>query len=192
MKKRLVVGLTGSFGSGKTTVSKMLKKLGARKIINADQLARETFKQNRYLKKIKLLFHTIDRKQIARKVFSNPTKRKALEAMVHPYVRDRIINELRKIKHGVVILEVPLLFEAKFDRMCDITIAVLAGRTNIMKRLTRAGFSRGEINSRLNAQLSESVKMKKVDFIIDNRKSEKMLEEKTGLVWQKLLLQLES
>ena len=187
MNKRLVVGLTGSFGSGKTTVSKMLKKLGARKIINADKLAREAFKQNKCLKKIKSLFQTMDRKQIAREVFSNPAKRKALEKVIHPYVRQRIMAELKKVKSGIVILEVPLLFESKFDRMCDATITVSAGRSNI-NRLMRSGFSRDEINSRLNAQLSESAKMKKADFIINNKGSKQLLKKKTKLVWQKLLL----
>lgn len=187
MNKRLVVGLTGSFGSGKTTVSKMLKKLGAQKIINADKLAREAFKQNKCLKKIKSLFQTINRKQIAQDVFSNPAKRKALEAVIHPYVRKRIMAELKKVKSGIVILEVPLLFESKFDRMCNATVAVSAGRSNI-NRLRRSGFSRDEINSRLNVQLSESAKMKKADFIINNKKSKQMLERNTKLVWKKLKL----
>lgn len=192
-KKRLVVGLTGSFGSGKTTVSKILKKLGASKIISSDSLAHEALLPgNTCFKKIKSFFHIqglVSRKQIAQEVFANPKKRRALEAIIHPYVRQRIVKELSRTKCGVVILEVPLLFEAKFDRMCDVTITVSAGRSNLMKRLARLGFSRDEISARFRAQFSESQKMRKADFIIENKGSKKLLEKKTKLAWQKLTRQ---
>ncbi len=195
MKRRLVVGLTGSFGSGKTTVGKILKKLGAKKVIGADQLAHEAFSPaNGCLRKIKSLFKNegpLNRKKIAQEIFSNTQKRKALEAIIHPYVRRRMMNELGKIKRGVVILEIPLLFEVEFDRLCDVTITVSAGRSNMMKRLIRSGFSRNEINARLKTQFSESKKMKKADFIIANKGSEKLLKQKTEWVWQKLMSQFD-
>lgn len=193
MPRRLVVGLTGSFGSGKTTVSKFLKKLGAKRIINSDELVRETFQPgNECLKKIKLLFQVngaVSRKKIAAEVFARPAKRKALEAIIHPYVYQRIMNELKKVKRGIVILEVPLLFEAKFDRICDVTITVTAGRSNMIKRLSRLGLSREEVLARLKAQFSEERKMRKADFIIDNRGSKQLLNKKTEFVWKKILSQ---
>ena len=194
MKKRLVVGLTGSFGSGKTTVSKILKRLGAKKIIYADQLGHEVFSpKSGCLKKIRSLFHMkgdISRRKIAAEVFAKPKKRRELEAIVHPYVHHRIMNELKRIKRGIVILEVPLLFEAKFDKICDVTITVSAGRRNMMRRLARLGRSKDEINARLKAQFSEERKMRKADFIIQNKGSKKLLEKKTKFVWQKLLSRL--
>ena len=194
MKKRLVVGLTGSFGSGKTTVTKILKKLGAKKILSADKLAHEALEPgNECLKKIRALFYLrgpVSRRRIAGEVFSSPKKRKALEAIIHPYVRQRMMKEVGKVKRGIIILEVPLLFEAKFDKICDITITVTAGRLNIMKRLTRTGYSRSEISSRLLAQFSEERKMRKADFIIQNKGSKKLLEKKTKFVWHQLLLRL--
>ena len=196
MKKRLIVGLTGSFGSGKTTVSKILNRLGARKMINSDQLAHEAFQpESGCLKKIKSLFNIrgpINRRKIAQEVFRNSEKRKALEAIIHPYVHHRIMNELERIKRGVVVLEVPLLFEAKFDRICDVTITVSAGKSNMIKRLTRLGYSQDEIKSRLRAQFSESRKMRKADFIIDNKGSKKMLRRRTELMWNKLMSRIES
>ncbi len=171
----------------------MFKKLGARKILNSDQLAHETLRPgNQCYRRIKSFFHLegpINRKQLAREIFANPEKRKKLEAIIHPYVRRRMMNEIKKVKQGIVILEVPLLFEAKFDRICNATIVVSAGKSNIMKRLMRAGFGRAEINSRLKAQFSESEKMKRADIIISNKGSKKLLEQKTKLVWKKLKLQ---
>ena len=176
--KRLVVGLTGSFGSGKTTVGQLFRKFGAKKVLNADQIVREIFSPSKER-----------RKQIAREVFASPRKRRALEAAIHPYVRRRMTAEIKKVRSGVIVLEVPLLFEAKFDRICDATVTVVAGKSNLIKRLVRLGFSRKEINARLRAQLSESKKARKSDFIISNKGSKKLLQKNAKRVWQKLMSQ---
>ncbi len=176
--KRLVVGLTGSFGSGKTTVSKIFQKLGAKKVMSADQIVRDKFWPSK-----------ARRKQIAREVFTNPRKRRALEAVIHPFVRRRMTSEIKKVKNGIIVLEVPLLFEAKFDRLCDVTVTVVAGKSNLAKRLVRSGFSRQEVNARLQAQLSEQEKMRKSDFIISNKGSKKLLRKHAKFVWRKLILQ---
>ena len=178
MAQRLVVGLTGSFGSGKTTVNKMFQSFGAKKVISADQIVRDKFWPSK-----------VRRKQIAREVFANPKKRKALEARIHPYVRRKMISAIKRTKRGVIVLEVPLLFEAKFDRPCDVTVTVVAGKANLTKRLARLGFNRKEINARLKAQLSEAKKIKKSDFIIPNKGSKKLLRKNAKFVWQKLRLQ---
>ncbi len=192
MKKRLVVGLTGSFGSGKTTVSKIFKRLGAKKIISADQVAREAFSPNREcFRKIKSLFGNkkLSRREIAKAVFSDPKKRRALERIIHPYVYRRISAEIRKMKQGIMIVEVPLLFEAKFDRLCDVTVTVSAGTSN-RKRLLRLGFSPNEIKARIKAQLPEPEKIKRADFIINNIGTRKSLYKRTKFVWQQLKSEL--
>ena len=189
MKKRLIVGLTGTFGSGKSTVGKILKRLGARKVIDTDQLAHEVFRPKHPLgRRIKALFgmKLLNRKAIAKEVFSSSKKRKKLEGIIHPYVKKRVNSELKTIRRGIVILEVPLLFESGFDRMCDVTVAVLAGESNIMKR-RRPGFSRDEVRARLRAQFSELAKKRKADLYIQNSGSKSLLTQKTKRVWQKLL-----
>ena len=189
-KKRLIVGLTGVFGSGKSTVGKIMKRLGARRVIDSDQLTHEVFKPKHPVgRRIKALFKmkgAVNRKLIAKEVFSNPAKRRQLEKIIHPYVYRRMISELKRIPNGIVILEVPLLFEAKFNRICDITIAVLAGRHNITKRLARSGFSPNEVQVRLRAQLSESEKKKRADLYIENSGSKKLLIQRVKSIWQKL------
>ena len=156
-----MVGLTGTFGSGKSTVGNFMKRLGARSVIDSDRIAHEVFRPDHALRrKIKSLFEmgSFSRRQIAKSVFSDAKKRKRLEAVIHPYVLKRIRQEMNRIKNGVIVLEVPLLFEAHFDRMCDVTVSVLSGEKNILKRLSRSGFSRMEVRSRLRAQLPERIK----------------------------------
>ena len=190
MGKRLAVGLTGSFGTGKSTVSRILKNLGARKVINADQLVHEVFKRHHPIgRKIKSLFHMsgiLNRKRIAGEVFRNPAKRRRLEALIHPYVRRRMLEELKSIRDGIAILEVPLLFEAGFDRLCDVTVSVLASERTIIRRLAKRGFASEEVKKRLETQLSQSEKKKRSDFFIINSGSKKLLVQKTKSVWKKL------
>ncbi|HLD56647.1 MAG TPA: dephospho-CoA kinase [Candidatus Omnitrophota bacterium] len=190
MGKRLAVGLTGSFGTGKSTVSRILENLGARKMINADQLVHEVFKRHHPIgRKIKSLFHMsgiLNRKKIAGEVFRNPAKRRRLEALIHPYVRRRMLEELKSIRDGIAILEVPLLFEAGFDRLCDVTVSVLASERTIIRRLAKRGFASEEVKKRLETQLSQSEKKKRSDFFIINSGSKKLLVQKTKSVWKKL------
>ena len=186
---RLIVGLTGVFGSGKSTVGRILKRIGARKVIDSDRLAHEVFQAKHPVgRKIKALFgmKTLNRKIIAREVFSSPRKRKRLEAIVDPYVQRRIRSELKRVQKGIVIVEVPLLFETGFDRMCDVTVAVLTGKRNIMKQLVNSGFSSDEVCARLRAQLPERVKKKRADLYIQNSGSKSLLAQRTKLLWEKL------
>ena len=190
MKKRLIVGLTGSFGSGKSAVGQILKRLGARKVIDTDRLAHEVFRPKHPVgEKIKALFNMkapLNRKAIAKEVFSKPKKRRQLEAIVHPYVYRRVISELKQVLSGIVVLEVPLLFEAGFDKICDVTVAVVAGKQNILKRLARSGVASKEARARLRAQLPEWKKKKRADLYIQNSGSKKLLIQNTKLIWQKL------
>lgn len=190
MRRRLIVGLTGSFGSGKSSVGRILKRLGAKRVIDADRLAHEVFRPNHKIgKKIKSLFKikgSLSRKAIAKEVFSNSRKRRQLEALVHPYVYRRILSELKRVPLGIVILEVPLLFEAGFNRMCDVTIVVLGGGKNITKRLLGSGFKPEEIRERLKAQLPELEKKRRSDYYILNTDAKNSLVRKTKLIWEKL------
>ena len=188
--RKLIVGLTGSFGSGKSTVAGMFRRCGARKVIDCDRLAHEVFKPAHPIgKKIRPLLGLkgkLERKSIAKIVFSNPKTRRQLEALVHPYVLGRVLGELKKISSGVVILEVPLLFESGFDRLCDATVAVSASRRAVIKRLRSRGFKPGEVYGRLRTQLPDLEKKKRADFHIQNSGSYAELLNRVKWVWQKL------
>ena len=183
-----MVGLTGTFGSGKSSAGRLFKKYGARRIIDADRVAHEPFRPGHPLAgRIRKLFNGgLARKTIAREVFRDQGKLKRLEAIVHPYVRRRIEAELKRNGTGIVVLEVPLLFETGFDRLCDVTVAVIAGRRAMETRLARKGFSRAEIRARQRAQWPEEKKKKQADLLIHNSGSRQTLAANAKRVWASL------
>ena len=167
---RFIIGLTGIFGSGKSTVVKIFRSQGAH-VIDCDQLVREAYKRNTALaKQVQKLFRLkkLDKSEIARSVFQNQTKRKKLEALIHPYVFKRIVQKLRLIQYGVVVVEMPLLFETGFERQLDAVIVVAGRKSVIQKRLRRKGFSDREIQSRWQAQWPLQGKVNRADFVIEN------------------------
>lgn len=188
--KRLIVGLTGTFGSGKSTVASLFKHFGAEKVVNADQLAHEVYQKNNPIRKhIEALFGLEgdwDRKQLAKIVFKDPLKRKLLERIIHPYVFNRMDQEVGKVKKGMIILEIPLLFETGADRLCDKTVAVVSGIKNIVERLADKNFTEDQVRKRVAAHFSETKKKKYADFIIKNMSTKQDLEKQTKNVFLKL------
>src|SRR3989338_2210809 len=188
---RLVVGLTGTFGSGKSTVGRLLKRFGAQRVIDCDRLVEQALRVDVGIRaKIRDLFDIkgrINRQAIAEVVFRNIRKRKQLEAIIHPYVFKAIDSDLRRIPKGIVILEVPLLFETGFDRRCDMAMAVAPGKRAIVDRLRRLGFEHSEIEARMRAQWTEHRKKRSAGLWISNSGSKQELVRRTKSIWKKVL-----
>lgn len=186
----LLLGLTGGFGSGKSTVAELFAKRGAA-VIDADKLAHEVYRKgSRLSRKIRALLPelkgNLSRSRIAEIIFRRPEKRKRLESLVHPYVFERVKEEIGRAKANVVVLEVPLLFESGFDRLCDRTLAVTAGKGQILARLRARGFSSAEIRRREKAQLSLREKVKRADDVIDNSKNLEETGKQVERIWNRL------
>ena len=175
--KKIVIGVTGIFGSGKSTVSGMLKSYGL-KIIDADKIA------HRYLlpgtgtyKKILDCFgrgvlkknDKIDRKKLGKLVFSNKKLLKKLNNIVHPKVIFDIREGIRKSKEKVVVLDAPLLLESGLRKIVDDLIVVIIERDELIRRLAKKTvLKRTEILKRLKSQIPQKVKSRFANFIIDN------------------------
>ena len=191
---RWTIGITGTFGSGKSSVARFLKRLGAQAVIDFDRLAHEVFRPRHALRKriaslVGVPQRRLARKRVADKVFSNPRVRERLELIVHPYVFGRVRRELKRHPKGVVIVEVPLLFETGFDRECDATISVIASERVAVHRLKPKGFSAREVRARLRAQLPAREKKRRADFYIVNNGSKQALREKAVKVWRQMTKQ---
>lgn len=175
-----VIGLTGGIATGKSTVSKMFQKNNI-PVIDTDKIARDVMEINHaaYLKVvayfgIEILLPTgeINRKKLGEIIFDNKEKRERLNSIVHPEVKKVVLEEIKVYQglgYEIVVVDVPLLFESKFDKLCDITIVVYVEEQIQYERLMkRDNLSFEEAKKRIEAQMKLSDKVKLADFIIDN------------------------
>jgi dephospho-CoA kinase len=193
--KRLVLGVTGGIASGKTTVMSFLVNVGI-PTISADDLAHQAIGKGTpaYRKILKRFGPGILRSsgQICRKdlgdiVFHDPAQRRWLEKQVHPVV----IKELKRFARahrGVVALDIPLLFEARLEKLVDKVLVVSCSRARQVERLHRRdGLSRREALRRIAAQMPLSVKRRRADFVIRNAGSLSHLRTQTESFLKKCL-----
>ena len=172
----MILGITGSFGSGKTTVSNIFKKYGF-EVINADKLYHGIYDKNKALKdKIKKEFSTLDRNKIKKIVFNDYKRLKKLNKITHPIIINSIKNEINNIKKynkdARIIVDVPLLFEAKMQSMFDSIIVVnCTQKTQIKRLLKKKKYSKKEITQIIRSQMPLKEKIRKADFAIDNNGS---------------------
>jgi dephospho-CoA kinase len=168
-RNKLVLGITGIFGSGKSTVAGMLKSRGA-DIIDADKLAHACLQPgNVCCNKIKALFGTVERKKLAQLVFGDRALLKKLNRIIHPEVIREIKARINRSKAKLIVLDAPLLVEAGLRNIVDKLIVVSITRKEQIKRLkSRSGLKESEILKRLKAQIPLSAKLRIADFIIDN------------------------
>ncbi|MFI5350132.1 MAG: dephospho-CoA kinase [Elusimicrobiota bacterium] len=173
-----VVGLTGGIGTGKSSALVEFDKLGA-STVSLDQIAHEQAKPGRegYLAIVKTFGKgvlgakgLIDRRALGEKVFKSPAALKKLERTTHPIIlreMERLVNAMR----GVVVVDVPLLFEKKLQRYFDATIMISCEPATQLRRvLKRDGFTLAEARRRVKAQLPLERKRRLADHTIDNDK----------------------
>jgi len=176
-KKRLILGITGSFGSGKTTVAKMFASHGAR-LIDADKIAHNVIKPgNIAYKRIITDFgknilnknKEINRGKLARIVFNNQRLLKRLNNIVHPQVIRIIRKQIETSKSKLIVLDVPLLIEAGLEKIVDKIIVVKTNKEKQIERIqSKTSLGRKDIFKRIRFQIPQNVKLRLADFIIDN------------------------
>jgi len=193
-----LVGLTGGIASGKSTVARVLERLGAA-VINADTLSREVVEpgQDAWKEIVEALGadvlqsdQTLDRQKIRTIIFNNPDARKKLESIIHPRVRalaEERIRERTAAGYPIIVYEVPLLFEGNLQEWLRpvILIACDVGtqRTRLQQRdhLTDA-----EAQKHIDAQMSLAEKRRLADYVIENDGSLDDLEQQVGAVVEKI------
>lgn len=194
MKPACVVGITGIFGSGKSSAAREFRELGA-VCADADEIVREGLTQNQEIRgRVAGLFPeatdassgSMDRKKLAAIIFSDASRRKKLEGVLHPYVLGRLREEVSKAGGKIAVLEVPLLYESGFDRDCDCSVVVAASEAVITARLSERGFSREEILGRIKTQMPLDEKIKRADFIVENTGDIECLKKQIKIIWEKI------
>jgi dephospho-CoA kinase len=173
MKK---IGITGGIGTGKTFVCHILEKLGY-PIFYSDQVAKKLMHENiDLINKIKQLLGNesylngiIDKPFIAQKIFEIPTLRNELNAIVHPEVYLAFENWCNSQTSKLVFNESALLFETESYKRFDKTILITADISIKIERIKKRDLlDEIEIKRRMNSQLSDEIKLKLADFVIDN------------------------
>jgi len=176
----IIVGLTGSVGTGKSTVAKFFRELGAY-IIDWDELAREVIHPHlRAWKEIVEYFGrdflneglTINRQKLAEVVFSDREKVAKLNQIVHPEVfkeDERITNEIKSLDpDALIIKDIPLLFELTRPIFVGKVVVVSASEQTQLRRLEKKGMNRKDAQSRIKSQLPLAEKIESADFVINN------------------------
>ncbi len=177
------IGLTGGIASGKTTITNYIRKYKNIPILDADNLSRELIKPNTYgYRKIldyfgnKIIDHknnserAINRKLLRNIIFKHSESKEWIEKLLHPLIKEKMIEECSKYKNNQTILMViPLLFEAKFEDICTEIWLVKCPKELQKKRLiTRDEISEKDAYDSINLQLSFEEKRKFSDIILDN------------------------
>lgn len=199
--KVLIVGLTGGIVSGKSTVARMFKQLGA-DTIDADNIARIIVQPGKkawknivhyFGKEILKDNQEINRKELARIVFADKEKLEKLNNITHPEIMAIIKNKIEEMRSKdcvnatISIIEVPLLFEAGMEYMMDRIIVVYLNREEQIKRLhIRNNLTQEEAINRIDSQMSLEKKLKKADYVIDNSASLSHTRIQVKQIWQEL------
>lgn len=174
-----VVGLTGGIGSGKSTVAAFFKQQGA-EVVDADQIAREVVEPGRpALEAIIKAFGRdvlqsngrLDRARLAAIVFKDVAARERLEAITHPPIRQRLLEEVeaRRARSGLLVLDIPLLYERPRIEAVDAVVVVwVDAATQLERLLARGGLDEKAARARIAAQMPLDEKKARADHVIDN------------------------
>jgi dephospho-CoA kinase len=196
-----VYGLTGGIATGTSTVAQMFRELGAI-VIEADQVGRElVVPGSEPLKKIAEIFGpkilakdgTLDRKKLADIIYKDEMSRRRLNALLHPVIRRRILQEIERLRDeqpdAIVIVDVPLLLDTTGPEAYELdgVIVVSTDRATQIKRLrSRDKMSAEDAERRLGAQRAVAEKAEDADWVIDNSGSEEETRRQVDMMWEEL------
>ncbi len=189
-----LVGVTGAFCAGKTTVCAFFKNLGAH-VIDTDKIVHRLYKKdkkirNAILKNFGRIVFTpggeVDRKKLGKIAFRNRKALNKLCGIVHPEVIKEIKEMMRLSKKFIIVIDAPLLIEADLQREVDYIVVVKASLKKQVERGARKGFKKHDCLARRRLQLPLREKIKYADFIINNNRSREYTKKEVMRVWKSL------
>jgi dephospho-CoA kinase len=197
------IGLTGTVGAGKSTVGRLFETWGARRV-DADELARRAVEpgspalaaiRDRWGEEVLTEDGHLDRAAMRREVFGRPEDRERLEAIVHPAVRalrDRELEAARREGARVVVVEVPLLFEAGLEGEFDHVVVVDAPVEERKRRvLEERGLDEATFRAIDESQWAAGRKREAADLVIENDGTREELERRVRRAWEHILAWVE-
>ena len=192
----LVIGLTGSIGTGKSEVARLLESLGA-VVINADRVGHEAYAPNTesfrevveaFGRDILQPTGEIDRRKLGAIVFSDPQQMAKLNGIMHPRMAGMVgerIEKLRTQGTEVVVVEAALLFEAKWDYLVDEVWSTDAPVETVIQRLRdRNGLQEEEVRKRIDSQMDREERLARSHLVLDNSGNVAELEQTVNSLWE--------
>ena len=177
-----IVGITGGIGSGKTTLSNHLRKLGYL-VHESDAVVSEMYTKpkKQFLSFIKekiskdaVNHNKINKKEIANVIFNNKAIKKLLETHIHKEVQSSRDAFIKKNKNKLIFVDIPLLFEKKLEKRFDLVICIISSKKNRIKRvLENKKFTKENLNKILKAQTTDKERKNRSQIIINNNKTKK-------------------
>ena len=171
----MIVGITGGIGSGKSTVSRILRDKGFY-FVDLDMISHEVIQDPGIKTEIFKNFGSeifdkeeISRKKLGKIVFENKKKLKKLNSIMHPEILKRMRKKINESKKNLVFVEIQLLFEVGWENEFDLILLIWADKNTQIKRvLARDKRSENETENIINSQISLDKKIKKSDYVIEN------------------------
>lgn len=177
---KLVIGVTGGIASGKSNVCNVIKELGY-PVIDCDKITKELSEINKPIynailnnfgNDFLLEDDNLDKKKISKLVFSDSSKKMILDSITHPIIKDEVLRQLSLYESGLVFVEIPLLYEAKFDSICDKVICVFLSKKKQVERLIeREGIDEDYALKKIHSQMDLYMKKSLADYVIDSKGS---------------------
>lgn len=177
-----VIGVTGSSGSGKSTVSKIIQKELNAKLIVADEIVKKMQEpgEEYFEKTIELLGSKylnrdgkLNRRKVADLIFRDEEKREEINELTKKYIVTEIIRQIENSTSEYIVIDVPLLVESGLNKICNIVIGVISNFEEQIKRICfRDNIAKEEAIIRLNIQPNNDFYKKNVDYIVENNGGE--------------------
>jgi len=193
MAKSKVIGLTGNIGCGKTTVAHMFEDLGV-EVIEADRIGHQLLEKEKIKKRVVSISTesilngkgNISRKKLRNLIFNDKKKLELLNSILHPLMVKEIKKKIRMSRSNLIIVDAAVLLEAGWDSLVDKILVVTTSYHTQLKRIKdQSDFSPVEIKGIMEAQLPQSEKIKRADFVIENEGSIDKTRQQVRKLWEK-------
>ncbi|MFA6850072.1 MAG: dephospho-CoA kinase [Selenomonadaceae bacterium] len=193
-----IIGLTGGIASGKSTVSKILAEQGAI-ILDADAVARTLSMPNEagwklfvehFGSAVLLENQCLDRAKIGQLVFADDKEREWVNNMMHPQIKEELLRRLARLQAEnakVVVLDIPLFFETKWDAFVNtVWVVYVNEKIQVERLMKRNNLSEKLARQRIASQISLKEKVKQADFVINNTENIESTRQQVVAAWEKI------
>lgn len=197
----LKIGVTGSAGSGKSLVCEGFRRIGL-VTLDCDEIARQVVEPGQvgydlvvkaFGSEVVAPDRTLDRPALRRMIVSTKGSREKLESILHPIIISetvRLMEEAVHSKQKSCAVEVPLLFELGMENLFDVVVVVTASDSTLVERISRRdGVNRESAQKLLAIQMPQSEKVRKADYVIENRGEPEAVFKSVDGLYQKLVNQ---